>query len=73
MSAVLDLDPLAELARGVEAGRLIPYLGPGVLALTPGGAPVPDSPEAFCRHIESLSGLDEFLSARDNPVPDSDG
>ena len=29
--------------------------------------------KVFCRHIESLSGLDEFLSARDNPVPDSDG
>lgn len=29
--------------------------------------------KVFCRHIESLSGLDEFLSARDNPVPDSEG
>lgn len=57
MTALVDLDPLAELARGVEAGRLIPYLGPGVLALTPGGAPVPDSPEAFCRHIESRVAL----------------
>jgi hypothetical protein len=36
-----------DIADGLAAGRLIPYLGPGMLALVPGGAPVPATPEAL--------------------------
>ena len=42
--------PDAVLA-GLDAGMLIPYLGPGMLALTPGGAPVPATPEALAAAI----------------------
>ena len=45
--------PVEDLARAVETGALIPYLGPGVLELTPGGTPVPASPEDLCRAIEA--------------------
>ncbi|MCX7175785.1 MAG: SIR2 family protein [Proteobacteria bacterium] len=37
----------AEISTGLAAGTLIPYLGPGMLSLVPGGAPVPATPEAL--------------------------
>jgi hypothetical protein len=37
----------AEIAAGLAAGTLIPYLGPGMLALVPGGAPVPATTETL--------------------------
>lgn len=37
----------APLTAGLAAGRIIPYLGPGVLGLIPAGSPVPASPEAL--------------------------
>jgi hypothetical protein len=35
------------LISGLTAGRVIPYCGPGVLDLIPGGSPVPAAPEAL--------------------------
>ena len=35
------------LLNGLTAGRVIPYCGPGVLDLIPGGSPVPAAPEAL--------------------------
>lgn len=35
------------LISGLTAGRVIPYFGPGVLDLIPGGSPVPAAPEAL--------------------------
>ncbi len=36
-----------QLIDGLTSGRIIPYFGPGVLDLVPGGAPVPSAPEAL--------------------------
>ena len=36
-----------QLTDGLVNGRVIPYFGPGVLDLTPGGSPVPAAPEAL--------------------------
>lgn len=41
------------LIDGFAAGRIIPYLGPGVLELIPGGSPVPASPEALAAMLTS--------------------
>ena len=38
------MKPLEEIRRGLESGEIIPYLGPGVLDLSP-SCPVPKSPE----------------------------
>jgi len=43
----------APLIDGLPAGRVIPYLGPGVLDLIPGGSPVPASPEALAAMLTS--------------------
>lgn len=43
----------APLIDGLAAGRIIPYLGPGVLDLIPGGSPVPASPEALAAMLTS--------------------
>ena len=37
----------AQLTDGLTGGRVIPYFGPGVLDLIPGGSPVPAAPEAL--------------------------
>jgi hypothetical protein len=39
------------LRNGLEAGRIIPYLGSGMLTLVPGGSPVPATPEALAGAI----------------------
>ena len=40
-----------EMLSGLAGGALIPYLGSGMLALTPGGTPVPATPEALAAAI----------------------
>ena len=45
-SLVLD-----EITVGLAAGRVVPYLGAGMLALVPGGSPVPATPEALAAAI----------------------
>lgn len=42
-----------EIAAGLAAGSLIPYLGPGMLSLVPGGAPVPATPEELAAILTS--------------------
>jgi len=39
------------IRNGLDAGRVIPYLGSGMLALVPGGSPVPATPEALAGAI----------------------
>lgn len=41
----------AEIARGLSQGRVIPYLGPGVLALAAANEAVPFSPEILVQHL----------------------
>ena len=45
MTTAKSLPP--EITAGLAAGTLIPYLGPRVLELVPGGSPVPVSPESL--------------------------
>ncbi|MEO5374109.1 MAG: SIR2 family protein [Alphaproteobacteria bacterium] len=40
---------LADIARGITDGSLIPYLGPGLLGMVEGGSPVPDSTRALAQ------------------------
>lgn len=40
-----------EIARGLSAGQVIPYLGPEVLALDPANAAVPATPEALVQQL----------------------
>jgi len=42
-----------EIAAGLAAGTVIPYLGPGMLSLVPGGSPVPASPETLAAVLTS--------------------
>jgi hypothetical protein len=42
---------MTEIADGLAAGRVIPYLGPGTLALTPGGSLVPDSAPVLVQRL----------------------
>ncbi|SFC18976.1 SIR2 family NAD-dependent protein deacylase [Tropicimonas isoalkanivorans] len=45
-----DQAKLSEALDAVAAGRMIPYLGPGVSGLSPD---VPASPDALCAHLEA--------------------
>ncbi|MHB1677743.1 MAG: SIR2 family NAD-dependent protein deacylase [Sulfuriferula sp.] len=42
-----------QLIDGLTSGRVIPYFGPGVLDLIPGGTPVPSAPEALAAILTS--------------------
>ncbi len=42
-----------DVTTGLAAGTLIPYLGPGMLALIPDGSPVPATPEALAAILTS--------------------
>jgi hypothetical protein len=48
-----NTDLLSRLADAVGEGTIVPYLGPEVLTLTPGGSPVPATPAALCSIIEA--------------------
>lgn len=52
LSAVVE-----EIARGLSAGRVIPYLGPDVLALAAANAAVPASPEALVQHLTAKASV----------------
>lgn len=41
----------------LEEGGIVPYLGPGVLDLVPGGSPVPNSPETLVQHLVAKSSV----------------
>ncbi len=44
---------LGDIRRGLSEGRIIPYIGPGLLDLVPGGSPVPASPEVLVEKMVS--------------------
>ncbi|MBZ0091190.1 MAG: SIR2 family protein [Sulfuricellaceae bacterium] len=44
---------LGDIRRGLSEGRVIPYIGPGLLQLVPGGSPVPASPEVLVQMMVS--------------------
>jgi hypothetical protein len=49
-------DSIAELAKGLRAGSVVPYLGPGISALA-GDPPAPLSPEALAAFFETKVAL----------------
>ncbi len=53
-----------EIASGLLAGRLIPYLGAGMLGLVPGGAPVPSTPEALAAAITAKVAVPHKIRTR---------
>lgn len=48
---------LSEITSRLEEGGIVPYLGPGVLDLIPGGSPVPNSPEALVKQLVAKSSV----------------
>ena len=48
---------LNEIISHLEEGGIVPYLGPGVLDLIPGGSPVPNSPEALVQQLVAKSSV----------------
>jgi hypothetical protein len=48
---------LSEITTYLEEGGIVPYLGPGVLDLVPGGSPVPKSPEELVQRLVAKSSV----------------
>jgi hypothetical protein len=48
---------LNEIVAHLEEGGIVPYLGPGVLDLVPGGSPAPNSPAALVQHLVAKSSV----------------
>lgn len=48
---------LKEITTYLKEGGVVPYLGPGVLDLVPGGCPVPNSPEALVQRLVAKSSV----------------
>ncbi len=48
---------LKEISTYLDEGGVVPYLGPGVLDLVPGGSPVPNSPEALVQRMVAKSSV----------------
>jgi hypothetical protein len=48
---------LNEITVHLEEGGVVPYLGPGVLDLVPGGCPVPKSPEELVKRMVAKSSV----------------
>jgi hypothetical protein len=48
---------LNEITAHLEEGGVVPYLGPGVLDLVPGGCPVPTSPEELVKRMVAKSSV----------------
>lgn len=46
-----------EIARGLNEGRMIPYLGPGLLALAAANDTVPGSPETLVQHLTAKASV----------------
>ncbi len=52
---------LTEIRAALTAGTLVPYLGPGVLALGAGAAALPRSPEELARHLTATTSVPHKL------------
>ncbi len=48
---------LKEISAYLEEGSVVPYLGPGMLDLVPGGSPVPKSPEELVQRLVAKSSV----------------
>lgn len=54
---------LSEITSYLEEGGVVPYLGPGVLDLVPGGSPVPASPDVLVKHLVAKSSVPHKIRA----------
>ena len=52
------------ITAGLAAGTLIPYLGPGMLELVPGGSPVPATPEALVAQLTAKVTVPHKIRAK---------
>jgi hypothetical protein len=48
---------LGEITSKLAQGQMVPYLGPGVLDLVPGGAPVPNAPEVLVQRLVAKASV----------------
>ena len=55
------MDTLAAIRAGLAAGRLVPYLGPGVLALAGDDCPLPAAPQALVKHLTAKASVPHKL------------
>lgn len=55
------MDALAAVQAGLAAGRVVPYLGPGVLALAGAACPLPASPQALVKHLTAKASVPHKL------------
>lgn len=55
------MDALDAIRAGLAAGRLVPYLGPGVLALAGDDCPLPASPQALVKHLTAKASVPHKL------------
>jgi hypothetical protein len=53
--------PVAAVLAGLSAGRVVPYLGPGVLALAGPACPLPASPPALVKHLTAKASVPHKL------------
>lgn len=56
----------AHLLSGLTGGHVIPYFGPGVLDLIPGGSPVPSAPEALAAILTAKASVPHKIRKRLN-------
>jgi SIR2-like protein len=54
----------AEIFEGLKLGSVIPYLGPGMLDLIPGGTPVPSDPEGLAGVLTSRASVPHKIRKR---------
>ena len=55
------MDAFAAIQAGLADGRVVPYLGPGVLALAGEGCPLPASPQALVKHLIAKASVPHKL------------
>lgn len=53
--------PVAAVLAGLSAGQVVPYLGPGVLALAGPACPLPASPQALVKHLTAKASVPHKL------------
>ena len=52
---------IAALRGGLKEGRLVPYLGPGVLTLAGADSPLPATPQALVKHLTAKASVPHKL------------
>lgn len=53
--------PVSAVLAGLSAGQVVPYLGPGVLALAGPACPLPAAPQALVKHLTAKASVPHKL------------